>query len=56
MIRSIVLTPGQARVGTGGGITIDSRAVDEWDEAVLKAGPMLAALDPDAPHGPQMFG
>ena len=56
VIRSVVLTPGQARVGTGGGITSDSRAGEEWDEAVLKAGSMLSALCPDVPHGPGMFG
>lgn len=49
VIRSIVMVPGRATIGAGGGITILSDPVEEWDEVVLKAGPALSALGLDAP-------
>jgi anthranilate/para-aminobenzoate synthase component I len=44
VIRSIVIEPGRATVGTGGGITILSDPAAEWAEILVKARPMLAAL------------
>jgi anthranilate synthase component 1 len=44
VIRTIVLTPGGASVGAGGGITALSDALDEVEESRLKARPLLEAL------------
>ncbi|MBU4214042.1 MAG: anthranilate synthase component I family protein [Actinobacteria bacterium] len=44
VIRSIEIRPGRATLGTGGGITIGSDPVREWDETVLKVRAGLAAL------------
>ncbi len=44
VIRSVVLHGCSAAIGTGGGITILSEPQQEWDETVLKARPLLAAL------------
>jgi anthranilate synthase component 1 len=54
VIRSIVFGAGEARIGTGGGITALSDPAREVDETLLKAAPLLAALGlpvglPDAP-------
>jgi para-aminobenzoate synthetase component I len=43
-IRSIVMTPGRATIGTGGGITALSIPDAEFEEIVVKAAPLLAAL------------
>jgi para-aminobenzoate synthetase component I len=43
-IRSIVVEPGRATVGAGGGITALSVPEDELAEVRLKAAPLLAAL------------
>jgi para-aminobenzoate synthetase component 1 len=43
-IRSIVMTPGRSTIGTGGGITALSNPEEEFEEIVLKAAPLLAAL------------
>ena len=44
-IRSIVITADGARLGVGGGLTIDSVAADEVREVGFKARALLAALD-----------
>ncbi|RWZ51860.1 aminodeoxychorismate synthase component I [Labedella phragmitis] len=44
VIRTIVFADGQARIGTGGGITALSRPDDEVAETLLKAAPLLEAL------------
>jgi anthranilate synthase component 1 len=44
VIRSVVLTPGGASIGTGGGITALSIAEDEVEETRIKARPLLDAL------------
>lgn len=48
VIRSIVLAPGGASVGTGGGITALSIAEDEIDETRIKARALLAVLTGEA--------
>lgn len=48
-IRTIVLHPGGAYVGAGGGITWLSDAAEEVDEVALKARGPLAALGADLP-------
>ncbi|MGO4692300.1 anthranilate synthase component I family protein [Glaciibacter sp. 2TAF33] len=48
VIRSIVLGPDGASIGTGGGITALSDPLDEVEETRLKAAALLAALDPSA--------
>ncbi|MEJ3403151.1 anthranilate synthase component I family protein [Rathayibacter sp. YIM 133350] len=48
VIRSIVLTPDAAAIGTGGGITALSVPREEVDEMRLKARALLAALGVDA--------
>lgn len=44
-IRSIVFKDGQATIGVGGGITIDSDPAAELEETKLKAKALLAALN-----------
>lgn len=44
VIRSIVLGPGGASIGTGGGITALSDAAEEIEETRIKAAALLAAL------------
>lgn len=44
VIRSLSVVGGTATIGTGGGITALSVPEEEWDEIVLKAGPMLRAI------------
>jgi para-aminobenzoate synthetase component 1 len=44
VIRSIVLTPAGASIGTGGGITALSSPAEEVEETLLKAGPLRAVL------------
>ncbi|WP_350346832.1 anthranilate synthase component I family protein [Agromyces sp. G08B096] len=44
VIRSIVLTPDGASVGTGGGITALSEAADEIEETRVKAAALVAVL------------
>ncbi len=44
VIRSIVFAGGEARIGTGGGITALSKPESEVAETLLKARPLLAAL------------
>lgn len=44
VIRSLVIDPSGARLGSGGGITIDSDAQAELAEMHLKAEPLLRAL------------
>ncbi|WP_382307115.1 anthranilate synthase component I family protein [Herbiconiux sp. UC225_62] len=50
VIRSIVLTPGRASVGSGGGITALSDASDEVEETRVKAAALLAVLGAKAPE------
>lgn len=45
IIRSIVLSGGEATLGVGGGITTLSVDADEFDETILKAEPLLRALN-----------
>ncbi|MCS5729857.1 anthranilate synthase component I family protein [Herbiconiux moechotypicola] len=52
VIRSIVVTPGRATVGAGGGITILSDPVAEVEETRLKAAAPLAALGAEVPPWP----
>jgi len=47
VIRSIVLTPRGASVGTGGGITALSNVNEEIEETRIKARALLAVLDDD---------
>ena len=49
VIRSLSIEGGVATIGTGGGITALSRPEEEWDEIVLKAGPMLRAIGAGPP-------
>jgi anthranilate/para-aminobenzoate synthase component I len=44
VIRSIVLDPGGASIGTGGGITALSETGDEVEETRIKAAALLAVL------------
>lgn len=44
VIRSIVLAPSGATVGAGGGITALSETLDEVEETLIKAAPLLAVL------------
>lgn len=48
VIRSIVLTPAGASIGTGGGITVLSDADEEVEETRVKARALLAVLGGDA--------
>ena len=48
-IRTIVFEEGKARIGVGGGITIDSDPDAELDETKLKAKALLRALGADDP-------
>lgn len=48
-IRTIVFEAGKARIGVGGGITIDSDPAAELDETKLKAKALLRALGADDP-------
>ena len=41
LIRTAEYSSGTVRWGTGGGITVDSDAGQEWAETVLKASPFL---------------
>jgi anthranilate/para-aminobenzoate synthase component I len=51
VIRSIVLTPSGASIGTGGGITALSVAAEEIEETRVKARALLAVLlGASAPH------
>ncbi|MBT2498481.1 aminodeoxychorismate synthase component I [Agromyces sp. ISL-38] len=50
VIRSIVLTPDGASIGTGGGITALSVADDEIEETRVKARALLAVLGAAMPH------
>jgi para-aminobenzoate synthetase len=50
-IRTIVLGPdGEASVGAGGAIVLDSDPAREYEEMLLKAVAPLRALDPDLPE------
>ncbi|MFB8387408.1 aminodeoxychorismate synthase component I [Microbacterium sp. NPDC055910] len=51
VIRSVVVHPGGAYVGAGGGITWRSDAADEVAEVGIKARGPLAALGAHLPHG-----
>ncbi|WP_173923894.1 aminodeoxychorismate synthase component I [Agromyces sp. Marseille-P2726] len=51
VIRSIVLTPRGASIGTGGGITALSVAEEEIEETRVKARALLAVLGAAAPRG-----
>ena len=44
VIRTVVFAGGEARIGTGGGITALSDPAREVEETLLKARPLLAAL------------
>lgn len=44
VIRSIVITPEGASIGTGGGITALSVEAEELEETRVKVAPLLAAL------------
>jgi para-aminobenzoate synthetase component 1 len=44
VIRTIEVESGRATIGSGGGITALSVPAEEWDEVMLKAGPLAAAV------------
>jgi para-aminobenzoate synthetase len=46
VIRTIVIDHGQATIGVGGAVVIQSDAEDEYQEALLKARAPMAAIDP----------
>lgn len=48
LIRTAEYSEGCVRWGTGGGITVDSDAADEWLETALKASPFVGDGFPDA--------
>jgi para-aminobenzoate synthetase component 1 len=55
VIRTLLVRGGRAFVHAGGGIVADSEPLAEWRESLVKAGPLLAALDSlaaPAPRGP----
>lgn len=47
LIRTAEYSAGEVRWGTGGGITVDSDAAEEWLETELKASPFLGDGAPD---------
>ncbi len=47
-IRSITVERGRAVAQAGGGIVADSDPAQEFEETLVKAGPLLACLDPEA--------
>jgi para-aminobenzoate synthetase/4-amino-4-deoxychorismate lyase len=48
-IRTLELTPdGRARLGVGGGVTVDSTPAEEWAECLTKAAPILEVLGASA--------
>ena len=47
-IRTIVLADGQATIGAGGAIVLQSDPVQEYEEMLLKAAAALRAIDPEA--------
>ncbi|GAA1834635.1 hypothetical protein GCM10009836_11170 [Pseudonocardia ailaonensis] len=48
-IRTLEVAPdGIARLGVGGGVTVDSTPVEEWAECLTKAAPILTTLQPPA--------
>jgi anthranilate/para-aminobenzoate synthase component I len=51
VIRSIVLTPEGATIGTGGGITALSDPLEELDEVKLKAAALIRALEASTRRG-----
>lgn len=53
VIRSIVLTPTGASIGTGGGITALSDPEEEVEETRVKARALIAVLDGEVPAAPR---
>lgn len=53
VIRSIVLTPAGASIGTGGGITALSDPDEEVEETRVKARALIAVLDGEVPAPPR---
>ncbi|MDT7702932.1 MAG: para-aminobenzoate synthetase / 4-amino-4-deoxychorismate lyase [Pseudonocardiales bacterium] len=52
-IRTLELTPdGRARLGVGGGVTVDSTPAEEWAECLTKAAPVLEVLGAAVPAAP----
>ena len=56
VIRSIVLTPWGASIGTGGGITALSNPDDEVEETRVKARALIAVLGGAVPAAPDTGG
>lgn len=56
VIRSIVLTPSGASIGTGGGITALSDADEEVEETRVKARALIAVLGGEVPAAPDANG
>ena len=56
LIRTLECSDDHIELGVGGGITVDSVAVQEWDECLAKAAPLVSALrsdlDPDLQPSP----
>jgi len=44
-IRTLLCQDGEARLGVGAGIVLDSRPEREWEETREKAAAMMAAID-----------
>ena len=47
LIRTLECSNNQIELGVGGGITVDSVAIKEWDECLAKAAPLVSALGSD---------
>jgi para-aminobenzoate synthetase len=47
-IRTIVCGEGEARIGAGGAIVVQSDPIAEYEEMLLKAGATMRAIDPNA--------
>ncbi|MDF2747833.1 MAG: putative para-aminobenzoate synthase component, partial [Propionibacteriaceae bacterium] len=47
LIHTLECSNNQIELGVGGGITVDSVAIKEWDECLAKAAPLVSALGSD---------
>jgi para-aminobenzoate synthetase/4-amino-4-deoxychorismate lyase len=47
LIRTLECSDDRIELGVGGGITVDSIAIKEWDECLAKAAPLVSALSSD---------
>lgn len=52
-IRTLEVAPGgRARLGVGGGVTVESTPIEEWAECLTKAAPILETLGAAVPPAP----